>query len=143
MTPVRVPEPLSAAPDLLQGMPAAPEPSEEELKGAIWVVLGVPSQAAGPMGAPPSIAGKLTAHLKVGGSAMVLTSPQAEDMSPALADYGIKGLDNPYLSTGLAGVAGVLVTFLVGAGFFWVVRRRGPRNDESVGAGTRTGADGT
>ena len=74
----------------MQGMPAAPEPSEEELKNAIWVVLGVPSQAAGPMGAPPSIAGKLTAHLKAGGSAMVLTSPQAEDMSPALAEYGIK-----------------------------------------------------
>ena len=54
---------------------------------------------------------------------------QAQDHEFAdspLADYGIKGLDNPYLSTGLAGVAGVLVTFVVGAGFFWVVRRRGP-----------------
>lgn len=42
-----------------------------------------------------------------------------------LADYGIRGLDNAYLSTGLAGVAGVLVTFGLGAGIFWLVRRRG------------------
>jgi cobalt/nickel transport protein len=42
-----------------------------------------------------------------------------------LADYGIKGLANPQLSTGLAGVAGVLVTFALGGGLFWVVRRRG------------------
>jgi cobalt/nickel transport protein len=42
-----------------------------------------------------------------------------------LADYGIKGIDNEYLSTGLSGVLGVLVTFGVGAGAFWLVRRRG------------------
>ena len=28
-----------------------------------------------------------------------------------LADYGIRGIDNPYLSTGLSGVLGVLLTF--------------------------------
>ncbi|GIF25115.1 cobalt/nickel transport protein [Actinoplanes tereljensis] len=43
-----------------------------------------------------------------------------------LADYGIKGIDNPYLSTGLAGVAGVLLTFAIGGGLFWVARRRTP-----------------
>jgi cobalt/nickel transport protein len=42
-----------------------------------------------------------------------------------LADYGVKGLGQGYLSTGLAGVAGVLVTFGLGAGIFWLVRRRG------------------
>jgi cobalt/nickel transport protein len=47
---------------------------------------------------------------------------QLED-SP-LADYGIRGIDNPYLSTGLSGVLGVLVTFAVGAGVFRLVRRR-------------------
>ena len=47
-----------------------------------------------------------------------------------LADYGVKGLGQGYLSTGVAGVAGVLVTFGVGAGIFWLVRRRGgPRTD--------------
>jgi cobalt/nickel transport protein len=42
-----------------------------------------------------------------------------------LAGYGIKGIDNPYLSTGLSGALGVLVTFGLGAGAFWLVRRRG------------------
>ena len=41
-----------------------------------------------------------------------------------LADYGIKGVDNRYLSTGLSGVLGVLVTFAIGAGVFRLVRRR-------------------
>jgi cobalt/nickel transport protein len=41
-----------------------------------------------------------------------------------LAGYGIRGIANPYLSTGLSGVLGVLVTFGVGAGVFWLVRRR-------------------
>ena len=77
-----------------------------------------------------------------GGECMAQKARDHELADGPLADYGIKGLDNPYLSTGLAGVAGVLLTFAVGAGFFWVVRRRGPSNDESVGAGTRTGTDG-
>ena len=47
---------------------------------------------------------------------------QLED-SP-LADYGIRGIDNSFLSTALAGTAGVLITFGVGAGLFWVARRR-------------------
>ncbi|GAA1801770.1 PDGLE domain-containing protein [Luedemannella flava] len=42
-----------------------------------------------------------------------------------LADYGIKGIDNPYLSKGLSGVLGVLVTFAIGGGLFRLVRRRG------------------
>jgi cobalt/nickel transport protein len=43
-----------------------------------------------------------------------------------LAGYGIKGIDNPYLSTGLSGALGVAVTFAVGGGVFWLVRRRKP-----------------
>jgi cobalt/nickel transport protein len=41
-----------------------------------------------------------------------------------LADYGIKGIDNEFLSTGLSGVLGVLVTFGIGAGIFWLARKR-------------------
>ncbi len=51
-----------------------------------------------------------------------------------LADYGIAGLDNDFLSTGLSGVLGVLLTFGVAGGAFWLVRRRGPE-------GARAGAD--
>jgi cobalt/nickel transport protein len=42
-----------------------------------------------------------------------------------LPDYGVRSLGDTYLSNGVAGVAGVLVTFGVGAGIFWLVRRRG------------------
>ncbi|WP_341719342.1 PDGLE domain-containing protein [Micromonospora sp. FIMYZ51] len=41
-----------------------------------------------------------------------------------LADYGIAGLDNEFLSTGLSGVLGVLLTFAVAGGAFWLVRSR-------------------
>lgn len=51
-----------------------------------------------------------------------------------LADYGIRGLDNAFLSTGLSGVLGVLLTFAVGAGVFWLVRRRGPSAGEGGGS---------
>lgn len=43
-----------------------------------------------------------------------------------LADYSLRGVDNPRLSTGLAGVIGVLVTFAVGAALAALVRRRNP-----------------
>lgn len=57
---------------------------------------------------------------------------QAEEGEGPLADYGIKGIDNPYLSTGLAGVAGVLVTFAIGGGLFWVIRRSGANNADTA-----------
>ncbi|HEU5109970.1 MAG TPA: PDGLE domain-containing protein [Micromonosporaceae bacterium] len=46
-----------------------------------------------------------------------------------LADYGIRGVDNAFLSTGLSGVAGVVLTFAIGGGVFWLVRRRRPEAD--------------
>jgi cobalt/nickel transport protein len=67
-----------------------------------------------------------------------------------LADYGISGIDNEFLSTGLSGILGVLVTFGIGAGVFWLVRRRGDRGDpgdsgDEAGraAETETAAAGT
>ncbi|MEU2662049.1 PDGLE domain-containing protein [Micromonospora sp. NPDC007220] len=60
-----------------------------------------------------------------------------------LADYGVAGIDNEFLSTGLSGVLGVLLTFAVAGGAFWLVRRRGPRDEESAGgARTPVGASG-
>jgi cobalt/nickel transport protein len=47
-----------------------------------------------------------------------------------LADYTVEGVDNERLSTGLAGLIGVLVTFGVGLGLFALLRamrgRAGP-----------------
>ncbi|MDM4722716.1 PDGLE domain-containing protein [Micromonospora sp. WMMA1363] len=51
-----------------------------------------------------------------------------------LADYGVAGIDNPYVATGLSGVLGVLLTFAVAGGAFWVVRRRGARTTEVADA---------
>ena len=43
-----------------------------------------------------------------------------------LAGYGIRGLTSDRLGTGLAGVAGVLLTFAAGGGLFWLLRRHRP-----------------
>ncbi|GIJ80083.1 cobalt/nickel transport protein [Micromonospora phaseoli] len=60
-----------------------------------------------------------------GGSCPAQEEKEHEIGGP-LADYGISGLDNDILSTGLSGVLGVLLTFAVAGGTFWLVRRRGP-----------------
>lgn len=50
--------------------------------------------------------------------------PHALSDSP-FADYGTKGVDDERLSGGLAGLAGVGITFVVGGAVFLAVRRRG------------------
>jgi cobalt/nickel transport system permease protein len=49
--------------------------------------------------------------------------PSATDGSP-LAGYAVKGVHDEGLSKGLSGLIGVAVTFVIGAGAVWVVRRR-------------------
>lgn len=61
-----------------------------------------------------------------GGTCMLQREREHQLADSPLADYGIRGIDNPYLSTGLSGVLGVLVTFAIGGGVFWLVRRRTP-----------------
>ncbi|HEV2294983.1 MAG TPA: Gldg family protein [Tepidisphaeraceae bacterium] len=73
----------------MQGRPAAPEPSDEEIKDAVWIVLSIPTQG-GPMGPTPPIAPRVAQHLKEGGSAMFLFFPQSDDMHEALAEWGIE-----------------------------------------------------
>jgi cobalt/nickel transport protein len=59
-----------------------------------------------------------------GGTCMLQQEQKHQTEDSPLAGYGIRGIDNPYLSTGLAGVLGVLVTFGIGGGAFWLLRRR-------------------
>ncbi|MGC5022871.1 PDGLE domain-containing protein [Micromonospora sp. DT47] len=61
-----------------------------------------------------------------GGSCPAQKSQDHELADSPLADYGIRGLDHEFLSTGLSGVLGVLLTFAIGGGAFWLLRRRGP-----------------
>lgn len=71
-----------------------------------------------------------------GGTCMAQEEKDHETADGPLADYGIKGIDNEYLSTGLSGALGVLITFGLGAGLFWLVRRRGhDRTESETGSG--------
>lgn len=64
-----------------------------------------------------------------GGTCMAQREQDHQLAGGPLADYGVRGVDGP-LSTGLAGVLGVLVTFGVGAGAFRLLRRRTPADAE-------------
>jgi cobalt/nickel transport system permease protein len=55
-----------------------------------------------------------------------------------LADYAVKGVDDASLSTGLAGVIGVAITFAIGTGLFLGLRAVRRRQD---GGGGRDGRD--
>ncbi|MBY8872443.1 PDGLE domain-containing protein [Micromonospora sp. PLK6-60] len=79
-------------------------------------------------------------HEITGGSCPAQQAREHELADSPLADYGIKGVDSDFLSTGLSGVVGVLLTFAVGGGAFWLLRRRTPAGDgPTTAAGPTTG----
>ncbi|MCW3815466.1 PDGLE domain-containing protein [Micromonospora sp. DR5-3] len=82
-----------------------------------------------------------------GGSCPAQRAKDHELADSPLADYGVRGVGNGFLSTGLSGVIGVLLTFALGGGLFWLARRRGTATAGTPTApagGTATGpADGS
>src|SRR5262249_15433487 len=74
----------------MQGMPAAPEPSDKDIENAVWVVVDTPQDQRVPMPAGSPLATKLAEHLKRGGSAMVMALPQSDNLAGALDDFGIE-----------------------------------------------------
>jgi cobalt/nickel transport protein len=52
------------------------------------------------------------------------TAKENTNAESALADYGVKGVDNARLSTGLAGIIGVVATGVISTGLFMMVRRK-------------------
>ena len=70
--------------------PGAPEPTDEEMKDAVWVVLDFPDRQQQQGMPPPQIAPKLKEHLDHGGSAMVLFFNGADPLTSALADWGVE-----------------------------------------------------
>ncbi|MCS7035015.1 MAG: GldG family protein, partial [Phycisphaerae bacterium] len=70
----------------MRGMAAAPEPDEEQLKDAIWVVLAFPTQA----GLPAPVGAELKRHLDRGGSALVIVAPRVGGLEEALSGWGIE-----------------------------------------------------
>ena len=61
-----------------------------------------------------------------GGTCMARQETGHQTAGSPLAHYGISGLGNDRLSTGLSGILGVVITFALGGGVFWLVRRRKP-----------------
>lgn len=59
-----------------------------------------------------------------GGTCMAQGAADHEVAGSPFADYSVVGLDNPYLSTGLSGVTGVLLTFALAGTVFWLSRGR-------------------
>ncbi|WP_192904037.1 PDGLE domain-containing protein [Nocardioides albidus] len=55
------------------------------------------------------------------------TAKDPVDTGSPFADYGTSGVDDERLSGGIAGVAGVGLTLLIGGGLFWTLRRRETR----------------
>jgi hypothetical protein len=73
----------------MRGGRADPEPSDEQIKDAIWIVLNFPP-GQNPMGLPPATIGaKVHEHLDNGGSALVLSTLQADGLADALKDWGV------------------------------------------------------
>ena len=66
---------------------------------------------------------------KVAGNIGFLESAKEHSNSDGvLADYGVKGIKNERLSTGAAGVIGVIATAGVSTGLFLVLRRKSGAN---------------
>ena len=76
----------------------------------------------------------------VGGSCPAQQAKDHELGDSPLADYGVRGVENSFLSTGLSGVLGVLVTFAIGVGGFWLLRRRDTAPSEGDGGTSAEGA---
>lgn len=49
-----------------------------------------------------------------------------------MADYAVKGVDDPRLAGGLAGVIGILVTLAIAGGIALAVRRREPQDADTA-----------
>ena len=70
----------------------------------------------------------------------------AQDSATAdspLADYSTKGVDDPRLSGGIAGVAGSLVVLALAGGLFMLLRRRGDVTDSHEADSHELGSETT
>ncbi|TQK70063.1 MULTISPECIES: PDGLE domain-containing protein [unclassified Nocardioides] len=66
-----------------------------------------------------------------GKTGFIDSAEEPVDTGSPFADYGTKGVENERLSGGIAGVAGVGITLLLGGGLFWALRRRTPAEQQA------------
>jgi len=57
-----------------------------------------------------------------GGTCMAQSEADNQTKDSPLAGYGLRGVTNGFLSTGLSGAIGVVATFALGGGVFWLLR---------------------
>ncbi|MFI8291815.1 cobalt ABC transporter permease [Streptomyces sp. ms191] len=144
---------IAVRPDLVHGARGLTAPLKLRVGGEL--VDAAPAREAAPAGGPAPrrlwLGGLVTALLLAGFvSFYASASPDGLEKVAAdkgidrnveehaaadspLADYGIKGIEAPRLSGGLAGVIGVGVTLAAGSGAFWAVKRRRASHDASAG----------
>lgn len=60
----------------------------------------------------------------VSGTCGAQTASDHDLADSPLSEYGVKGVENSFLSTGLSGVAGVMLTLAIGYGLFALLRSR-------------------
>jgi hypothetical protein len=71
-------------------MPTPPDPSYEDIKDAVWVILDEPmSSQFGPTPPSPVLSEKLKEHLDEGGSAICLIGFHGDALATAIKDWGI------------------------------------------------------
>lgn len=75
----------------MRGQPAPQEPSDEELRDAIWIVVNSPNSGGGLGGmGGATIAPQVMEHVTNGGSALILFLPRASSMEEFLKDWGLR-----------------------------------------------------
>lgn len=102
------------------------------LLGGLLVALllagGVSSFASGSPDGLEAVSAKgctTDAQGEITGGACVGRGAEEHELADSpFADYALSGVDDAYLSTGLAGILGVLLTFALAVGLFRVARRR-------------------
>lgn len=65
-----------------------------------------------------------------GKTGFIDSAKEPVDTGSPFAEYGTEGVGNERLSGGIAGVAGVGITLLLGGGLFWALRRRTPAEQQ-------------
>lgn len=73
----------------MQGEQVPPEPTDADIKDAVWVMLGIPTPQNNQGMPPPSYTAQLAEHLKNGGSALCLFMPTGDNLSAALDEWGV------------------------------------------------------
>jgi cobalt/nickel transport protein len=74
--------------------------------------------AASTRGCTVSATGEIT------GGVCIAQGAEEHEVGGPFADYAFAGSDNAFVSTAVSGVVGVLVTFALAGGVFWLTRRR-------------------